>query len=400
VDLAKLRAWWFARQGLDGSWAGLLPETVLDRSGWARSVAGANPYLTLFSRAGNSRATADQAVAQTRIHELPAARGCTYVVPESDFSLALAVGEPFAEAGDILTAKRHLGVTEEELTKLCDAVLKALSTDHPMEPKEITAVIGELGRSLGPEGKKRGTSSTPPLALSRLQSQGLIRRVPVNGRLDQQRYGYVRWANSPGTNSDLSAEEALTELGRKFFRWIGPASIAHFAWFAGVSQKTAKQVLAPLELEPLEDLLLLPEDRQAWEAFSVPAEPQYALVASTDAILMHRREVRSLIDEVDWHRKMRSDTKFLEIGSLLELSNHAIFDRGRLIGLWEFDPEAQEIVYELFVPRNDVLQNEIERTQTFARDDLGDVRSFSLDSPASRKPKIAALREQSSARGL
>jgi hypothetical protein len=38
------------------------------------------------------------------------------------------------------------------------------------------------------------------------------------------------------------------------------------------------------------------------------------------------------------------------------------------------------------------LREQIARTQIFVRDDLGDARSFSLDSPKSRAPRIAALR--------
>ena len=33
----------------------------------------------------------------------------------------------------------------------------------------------------------------------------------------------------------------------------------------------------------------------------------------------------------------------------------------------------------------------VERTERFVRDDLGDARSFSLDSPKSRAPRIEAL---------
>ncbi len=35
---AKLRAWWWHRQGLDGSLAGKTPAEVLERAGWARST--------------------------------------------------------------------------------------------------------------------------------------------------------------------------------------------------------------------------------------------------------------------------------------------------------------------------------------------------------------------------
>src|SRR5262245_22907615 len=97
MDLTELRAWWAHRQGLDGSLRGMAPAGVLERAGWARSVGGVGPYLTLFARARTSRAAADAAAGQLEIHELPAARGCTYVVPASDFALALRAGQEFGD---------------------------------------------------------------------------------------------------------------------------------------------------------------------------------------------------------------------------------------------------------------------------------------------------------------
>ena len=54
MDMIKLRAWWWHRQGLDGSLPGAEPGDVLARTGWARSVGGSNPYLSLFARAGTA----------------------------------------------------------------------------------------------------------------------------------------------------------------------------------------------------------------------------------------------------------------------------------------------------------------------------------------------------------
>src|SRR5262245_47644242 len=88
----KLRAWWSHRQGLDGSLEGKSAAEVLQQSGWARSVGGVGPYLTLFSRAALGRQEVDTALERLEINELPSARGCTYVVPASDFVIALRVG--------------------------------------------------------------------------------------------------------------------------------------------------------------------------------------------------------------------------------------------------------------------------------------------------------------------
>src|SRR5262245_60020010 len=116
MDDARIRAWWSHRQGLDGSLEGKTPAEVLEKSGWARSVGGVSPYLTLFSRAHISREATDKAIAQVQIHELPSARGCTYVLPASDFALGLKVGESFGSA-EMKTASK-LGVTEKEVDKL------------------------------------------------------------------------------------------------------------------------------------------------------------------------------------------------------------------------------------------------------------------------------------------
>jgi len=131
---------------------GSTPAEVLERVGWARSVAGVNPYTTLFSRAKVSRVDADLASKRADIHELPAARGCTYVVPSSDFVIALRLSQGTGDSGDIKTAKKFLGVTEEELEKLGARVLEVVGS-APLDPAAIKDLVGDAARSLGEEGK-------------------------------------------------------------------------------------------------------------------------------------------------------------------------------------------------------------------------------------------------------
>lgn len=392
---SKLRAWWAHRQGLDASMRGKKPAAILERSGWSRSVGGVGPYLTLFSRGGTSREAADQAVAALEIHELPAARGCTYVLPASDFALGLTVGRDFA--GDLKTALT-LGVTEKEIGVLCDAVVKALE-QGALDPDGIREATGTASRSLGEEGRKKGLTTTLPLALGRLQTEGRIHRVPVNGRLDQQRYAYANWTPNPLATYPTSLDAAFTELARRFFRWVGPATLGEFQWFAGLGVKTTKQAVGPLNLVPAEpgsDRLLLPDDAAAFESFQAPASPHYALVSSLDPIMANRRETRSLIDVTDRERTVMADATSKPLGGLADLPSHAILDRGQIVGLWEFDADSGSIVWATFGRRKDRgLDAAIEETQAFVREQLGDARSFSLDSPKSRAPRIRSLQSMS-----
>ncbi len=390
--MQTLRAWWSHRQGLDGSLDGASPSEVLARAGWARSVAGVGPYLTLFSRAGISRADADAAVAALEIHELPAARACTYVVPSDDFALALGLADALGDPEMKVALK--LGVTEKEMDALCTAVLAA--TDKaPRSPDEIRAATGAASRSLGEAGKKKGMSSTLPLALGQLQRAGELRRVPVNGRLDQQRYGYVRWRPNPRGKKPMDATQAYTALAERFFRWVGPATTAEWQWYSGLGVKASAAILAPLGLVPMEsgsDRLLFPDDAQALRKFKAPKSAQYALVSSLDPLVATRRNLASHLDEGDGARKVVSDKLPVSLGSLSDLPSHAIVDRGQVIGLWEFDPDAGKIVWATFDgSRPPALRAAVARTESYVHDDLGDARSFSLDSPASRKPRLQAL---------
>jgi hypothetical protein len=389
MDSHSLRAWWWHRQGLDGRLLGSTPPRILGAAGWARSVGGVNPYLTLFARAGTSREGADAAAARTDIHELPSARGCTYVVPQEDFGLALRLAQGNGDAPDVTYAKRHLGVSEEELQALAEGILQALD-GTPKEPAAIKALVGDRARSLGEEGKKRGMTTTLPMVLGRLQVQGQILRRPVNGRLDQQRYGYIRWNSLALT---ISHEEACIQLAKRFWAWTGGATIANFQWFSGLGVKAARAVVAELGLVPLVDeILAFPEDAELARAYRAPAEPRYCLISSLDSLFLLRRDIKSFLDPADLDRHAAGEKGLLmPIGNLQDLANNAIVDRGRVVGLWEFNPVAGEIVWTSFIERNAEMRAAVAKTESFVRDQLGDARTFSLDSPESRKPALQAL---------
>ncbi len=385
----KLRAWWSFRQGLDGRCAQQSIPAVLKETGWARSIGGVGPYLGLFARCGASREAVDAAVASTEIHELPAARGCTYVVPATDFAVALKAGEGFSYESDMKVA-RKLGVTDKEIDKLCQGVLSAL-TFSAMEPDALRSTLGKSVRNLGEEGKKKGVTTTLPLALGRLQEEGEIRRIPTNGRLDQQRYRYTLWQPNPVQGYTMSAEQTQAELARRYFSWIGPATLAEYQWFSAGSVKVNKAAVEPLKLIDLGDgRLILPELRDTWESFKPPKEPQISLVSCIDGVILLRRDLPGMLDPTDL-AKLTAGTG---AGSgVKDLPSHAIVDRGRLIGVWEYGPDTSSIAWMTFAKPTPAVRDCITRTEVYVRDQLGDARSFSLDSPKSRAPRIAAIRK-------
>ncbi|TAP43763.1 hypothetical protein EYS21_12680 [Arthrobacter sp. S39] len=383
-----LRAWAWHKQGLDGTLQGADPADVFTTAGWARSVGGANPYLTLFARAGTSRAEADAAVLSLKIHELPAARGCTYVLGHEDFAWGLQIGRDAAVAPFRVLAR--MGVERGEITLLEEQIVHALGdAASPLDPKQLKDLLGDSVRNLGDEGKKKGAATTLPTALGLLQADGRIRRVPVNGRLDQQRYAYTLWGLQPTAMDDDAARSLLLE---RYLGWTGGATVKQSQWFTGFTLAHTKAGLAATGAVEVpatngEVLWMLPDDVERLAAFEAPAEEQIQLLAGTDSLVLLRRNSADMFAEQDRDKNVLGSTLALQA----DLPDHPILDRGRIIGLWQFDPAEARIAHWLFDGPTPAASRRIAEVEAWIRDELGDFRSFSLDSPASRQDRIDAL---------
>lgn len=383
MDNATLRAWSWHKQGLDGSLAGASSAEVLNRAGWSRSVGGANPYLTLFARAGIRREQADADVAALRIHELPTARGCTYVLGAQDFAWGLTLGQGAAEATVKILDK--LGVERAEVESLEAQTLSLLqNANGPLDPKQLKDALGDAVRSLGEEGKKKGASTTLPTILGLLQADGRIRRVPINGRLDQQRYAYTAWGLDAAKEPP---EQVRARLMERYLGWTGGATLKQTQWFTAFTVAQSKAALAAAGAVESHGMWMLPADAAELETFQVPDDEQIQLLAGTDSLFLLRRNSADHFAEGDQGRQLLNAQLALQA----DLPDHPLVDRGRIIGLWQYDPANERIAHWLFDKPSKAVSQRIREVEAYIREDLGDFRSFSLDSPASRQKRIDAI---------
>ncbi len=119
-------------------------------------------------------------------------------------------------------------------------------------------------------------------------------------------------------------------------------------------------------------------------------------ISSLDGLVLLRRDLRSLIAAKDRETRVFIEKEYKAVGGLSDLADHAIFERGRLIGLWEFDPETGSVAWMCFDKKDKALTDAVALTERFVQSDLGDARSFSLDNPKSRAPRIQAIRKAGS----
>lgn len=388
-SFSDLRAHVFARQGFRQ--VGTAPEgdpramaAALDRNGWARSVGGASPYLALRARSGSSRASIDAAVAELALHELPAVRGCTYVVPACDFALALAAARPFAEV-PITAAKTHLGVEERELATLADAVLEHC-TDGPLDPATLRERCGDRVRSFGEAGRKRGVNSTLPLVLGRLQAAGRLRRHNPDGRLDHQRHTYVRWDLDP--LPDAGEDAVALGLARRYWTQALFGTLDSFVRWSGLPVKRARAAAAGLGLRSVpghEDLSTLPETLDSLGSSS-PNEGLATAIGSLDPYI-HMRPSAAWFSEFAPAPTAAKGAAFLG-----QADHHAIVEGGRIVASWAWDTDTATAAVKAHEPLSAGARCAIEAVSAFVRDELGDARTFSLDSPSSRRESLEALR--------
>jgi hypothetical protein len=190
----------------------------------------------------------------------------------------------------------------------------------------------------------------------------------------------------------MSKEEAYTKLAERYWTWTGPASLDQFKWFSGLGVKTVKDAVAQLKLVSVEDdLLILKSDLDAYKSFKAPKGPQYALTADLDSLVLLRRDMATLVDPQDMKKKFFGEKGVRELAAFLDMPHHAIYDRGRLVGFWEYEVTSSSVVWKAFGRPDAAMKKAVAEMEGFVQG-LGDARSFSLDSPESRVGRVKSLR--------
>lgn len=392
ADIQKIRAYLAHRQGLLER-SNKSNRQVLAENGWARSVGGHNIYMTLHARNGSNKKQTEEDAKNHQIYEFACARGCTYFMPQEHFQIGIKAGQGFNDASSLRTAKNKLGFTDEDHAKLKSGILRALE-NGPLDTNGIKKVLGDLIINFGELGKKVGQTTSLSLGLLSLQAEAKIRRVPPDWRLEAQTYSYELFKDGPDVGDSYTKDEAYEDMAELFWEWIGLASLAHFQWFSGLGVGVSKAATANMNLVPVEgtDLLIREHDLDDFNRFEAPSKPVYRLITNLDGLFLLRREVQDFVDPEDKERQVPMEKGTGSLLKAVDLHNHAIIDRGRIIGLWEYEVGTGSLAYACFVPMNEELKAEIERTEAFIRDELGDCRCFSLDSAKSRQAAIDQLR--------
>jgi DNA glycosylase AlkZ-like len=325
-------------------WFGALQAQDLAASLWAVGLRMGKAV----TEADVERAIADKSV----IRSWPM-RGTIHLMPAEDARWMVRLLAPRLDA-KVAGNYRRAGLSDEIIRRAGDVIAATLAGQQCIRA-EIYAALNAAGIPTdGHNGEQRGMH-----LLVHWARHGLICVTPRRGK--QQTYALMdEWM--PG-GVELSGDEALAEIARRYFRSHGPAAIPDFAWWAGLTLTEARRAGAAIQGEFVQENIdgveywLNPGSsggraRRAPRAFLLPPFDEYTVAyADRSAVVDRDRLVAAghgiganlIIDgrlAATWRRTLKQDTVSIDVNPLrpltrdeAELVPAAIDPYARFLGL-------------------------------------------------------------------
>jgi hypothetical protein len=385
VPLSHLNSWRMHRQFLDRPFPSKNLLDLVKSIGWIYSPGCSTPYLTIWARTTSFKAEdLNRLVFDDRkLVQLETLRGTTMLVPREQASVALRIRtRTFTELSK--QTRQQMPMTEADMDRLKSALLKTLQTGPKTADQLLHAVPSNLVRDFGPELKRIGLTNSLSLSINLLREEGKVLKLQGKKRLDTTEYSFVLTANMlPEADPfSLRMEAASVQLAAQYFKAEAPARVRDFAWWAGINVTDAiraaaemKPKLVPIAVEGTKDEYLLSEtELEEFFAFT-PSESSVNFVPYRDTYLKGQREVVDRFVPSQHADKPFSRWK----GKLINDPLATIITDGRVVGVWEWNDEDEEVDILLFdstIPKSveKAIHKRAGELANFIRGHLGEVR--------------------------
>jgi len=396
-EIARLRAWWLRRQGLTPATAPTTIERCVQDAGWLPTFTGI--YLSIRARMpGVSREAIDRAAMdRVSLVEVPGAHGRPAVlVPRDEMALALRLHSatfqkhlaPHFAKGDLSPAA--LRGVEAQVCRVLD--------EGPLATADIRAALRN------PDAEELLVT-----ALINLSVRGIIQRFPVDGRLDSAKYMYeLRHPDDrPDLDGEGDEETVVTKGVESFLGRHGPATVDEIMWWGNLTKGAVRTSLGALGAEPLvvprwtTEAWMLPRDLPAWRSFTGSRDDRVALLPYRDPFV-HMRRAPAVLCRKPTFPVLDGMLKRTRIGDVDNLNHHAILSGGDVVGVWEYDPEAETVVTRLWEADAKVrpqVADAAAETTRFIRSQLGDAKLSAVDPPDKRASRLAFCRAKERGEG-
>lgn len=402
LDRTQARAAVLAAQGLHSPRGELVP--TVERTGFLRTLGGVEVYLAARARvpAMTSKAL-ETATAERRLQVVPTVRGCMYLVAARDVPVSLRTADLLGRSR-LQKEREKAGIKKGELEKLGDVVVETLARTGALSTDALRkALPDDAVRSLGDKGKKVGLSSPLPPALRVLEFAGRVERTLETGRLDSERY---RWrATTKNTLAAADLPDELAELSPRlaeiFLRAAGIARIDDFMCWSGLNKRDAVAGLSKVKTRPV----VVEGFKEPWlslaSAFvddAPAADDVHTLLGFEDNAFALNVGTALFADPVFHSMKVPSwgSQAKVSLGAARHLANRPVIAEGRLVGFWDYDPDAKKAVVGLFEAVSKdakrALDEQAAGVSRFLSTELGHGRSFALDTDDALRTRAAFVK--------
>jgi Winged helix DNA-binding domain len=214
------------------------PATAVEHLGAVQAQEFAEANWSLAERVpGCAPADVEEAFARGEILRVHALRPTWHYLAAADLRWIQALTGPRVHRANAYRY-RQVGLDEATIARSKETLAQVLADGEPRTRRELGAALEEAGV---PEA--RG------VRLAHLMMYAELDALVCSGPRRGQQHTYALVSERVPESRELSGDEALAELTRRYFVSHGPATVRDFSWWSGL---TVSQVRRGLELVALD----------------------------------------------------------------------------------------------------------------------------------------------------
>ena len=243
------------------------------------------------------------------------------------------------------TRNRQLELTEEVFKTSQEVIIKALEGNRHLTRDELSEFLNAAG------------ISTKEQRLPHILMEAEIDRIICSGPLKGKKQTYALLEERVPNKIELTTDEALALLARKYFTSHGPATLADFTWWSGLPVSLARKAIA------LNDKHLLSEtinNETYWFAenhTNNPLPDSAFLLPAFDEFLVSYKNREAAINKEDHAKAVSKNGIFWPI----------VVINGQISGLWKKTVNKDLLIIEInhFRPHSNIEIKLLEEAAEF-----------------------------------
>lgn len=295
----------------------LLTKTVTTPEGLVRHMGAmqAQDYAMVkwaigCRQVGATERDVEKAMDEGKIIRTHLLRPTWHVVAAEDLRWILTLTAPHIRR-TMATYDRQMGLDEKLYKRALNLLEKELSDGMPHTRRELMAVL-EKAKILTNENRS-----------SHIMMQAELRGLACSGPRREKQSTYMLLDARVSDGKKFSREEALVELASRYFTARGPATVADFSWWSGLSVIDCKQAVEMLGSAINKESI---GDRVYYyrEELTIAPQPTLHLLGSYDEFLIAYSDRTASLEPKHSGRALTTNGIFRPV----------IVRDGTVIGLW------------------------------------------------------------------